>query len=106
MTISTTNESFDRATGHLREAAGTLHQDVGSIDQRVTTFLDAGWTGIAATAFVEAWVQWKQAADDVEEGLAAMAELIAAAQRDFNTQDAASQAALDQVSARIIGRLG
>jgi WXG100 family type VII secretion target len=104
--ISATNQSFDRATGHLREAAGTLHQDQAAIDDRVRTFLDAGWTGIAATAFVEAWEEWKAAADDVETGLAAMAQLIGAAQKDFNVQDASSQAALDALSAKIIARLG
>lgn len=106
MSISTTNASFDRAHQHLREAAGTLHADQASIDERVRGFLAAGWTGIAATAFAEAWADWKDAADDVEQGLAAMADLIAAAQRDFNIQDAASQASLDAIAARIVERLG
>ena len=104
--ISTTNQSFDRATGYLREAAGTLHHDQAAIDDRVRTFVEAGWTGIAATAFVEAWGEWKAAADDVEKGLAAMAQLIEAAQKDFNVQDDSSQAALDTISAKIIARLG
>jgi len=106
MTINTTDQSFNRAKTAAREGAGRLHRDAGDVDERVNGFVSAGWTGIAAQAFLEAWGDWKAAADDVEQGLASMAELLDAAQRDFNTQDADSQAALDSISALIIERLG
>jgi WXG100 family type VII secretion target len=106
MSILLINEAFDKGKANVREAAGILRTDKNSIDDRVTSFTESGWTGIAADAFVEAWADWKLAATDVEEGLAAMADLLDAAQRDFNVQDQETQAALDSISARIIGRLG
>jgi WXG100 family type VII secretion target len=83
-----------------------MHQDRGLFDERVRGFLDAGWRGVAADAFNQAWQDWLTAATDVEDGLAAMAELLDATQRDFNAQDDASQDSLDRVSARIVARLG
>ncbi|HWM72881.1 MAG TPA: WXG100 family type VII secretion target [Nocardioides sp.] len=100
------NSTFDQGRAEVREAAGVLRRDRASIDERVQGFLDAGWRGVAAEAFSEAWQDWLTAATDVEEGLAAMAELLDATQRDFNTQDDASQANLDKISARIVARLG
>jgi len=100
------NSTFDQGRAEVREAAGVLRRDRASIDERVQSFLDAGWRGVAAEAFSEAWQDWLTAATDVEEGLAAMAELLDATQRDFNTQDDASQANLDKISARIVARLG
>jgi uncharacterized protein YukE len=72
----------------------------------VSGFLGAGWTGVAADSFVEAWDSWKLAATDVLDGLVAMAELLAAAHADYSAQDDASQPRLDALSARIVERLG
>lgn len=106
MNMAMVNSTFDQGRAEVREAAGVLRRDRASIDERVQGFLDAGWRGVAAEAFSEAWQDWLTAATDVEEGLAAMAELLDATQRDFNTQDDASQANLDKISARIVARLG
>ena len=106
MTLEVQHEAFRRGIADVRAATDRLDQDERRIDGRVSGFLRSGWTGVAADSFVEAWDEWKQAADDVREGLTAMGELLDATHRDLVSQDDASQAALDGVSARIIDRLG
>ena len=106
MTIDLNDDAFDRGRGDVREAAHRLRTARDKADQRVTGFVDAGWKGVAADAFVAAWDDWRVAATDVEQGLVAMAELMDATQRDLHAQDAASQAHLDAVAARIVERLG
>ena len=106
MTVQMIHASFTRGTADVRAASERLAHDRDDVDARVRGFLAAGWSGVAATAFAEAWDDWKRAADDVKQGLDAMADLMAAVQRDFIEQDTASQASLDAVSARIVDRLG
>ena len=48
---------------------------------------------------------WLAGAQQVEDGLEAMGQLLDAVHRDMVNQDDGSQAALDQVSARIVERL-
>ena len=106
MTIEIQHEAFRRGIADVRAAVDRLDRDEHRIDGRVSGFLQSGWTGVAAASFVDAWEEWKQAADDVREGLAAMGELLDATHRDLINQDDASQAVLDGVSARILDRLG
>lgn len=106
MTVQLTYASFDKGIGDVRAACDLLETDVASIDKRVRGFVDSGWKGLAADAFVESWDEWKAAADDVQEALVGMGELLGAALRDFTAQDDASQASLDALSARLIDRLG
>jgi uncharacterized protein YukE len=106
MTINLQDDAFDRGRGDVREAAHRLRHARDRADHRVTGFLEAGWQGFAADAFTVAWDDWRAAATDVEHGLAAMAELMAATQRNLHAQDDASRASLDAVAARIVDRLG
>lgn len=106
MTIELIHSAFNKGKSDVREAAGRLTTDRDNIDRRVSGFLGQGWTGVAADSFVEAWDDWKVAATDVLEGLVAMGELLDAAHTDFINQDEGSQQKLDQISARIIDRLG
>jgi WXG100 family type VII secretion target len=98
--------AFEKGIGDVRAACDLLETDVTGIDKRVRGFVDAGWSGLAADAFAEAWDEWKAAADDVHEALDGMGELLGAALRDFINQDDASQASLDALSTRLIERLG
>ena len=104
--VSVMHGAFGQAIGDVREAAGRLHHDRDRIDDRVSSYLGSGWTGIAADSFIEAWAEWKVGATDVLDGLVAMGELLDATHRDFIEQDEASEQAMNQVSARIIDRLG
>lgn len=104
--INLTHAAFAKAKSDVQAGAERLHKDRDSIDQRVTGFLGSGWTGEAADSFVDAWDDWKAAAGDVLQGLNAMRELLDATHRDFVESDEFSQRSLDQLSARLIDRLG
>ena len=106
MTIEVIHAAFDKGKADLRAAASELRTTRSQIDRRINDFLGRGWTGVAAESFVTPWQEWLVGATDLEEGLVAMADLIDAAHRDFVAQDDGSQQALDQISARIIERLG
>jgi WXG100 family type VII secretion target len=104
--IELTHAAFETGRQDVLAGAAALRQDRDSIDARVSGFLASGWTGIAADSFVEAWDEWKQGAADVLEGLEAMADLLEATHRDLIGSDESSQQGLDQISARIVDRLG
>lgn len=104
--INLTHVAFDKAKADVAAAAERLQHDRSAIDQRVTGFLGSGWTGAAADSFDRAWDDWRDAARDVLSGLRAMRELLDAAHRDYATADHSSQQQLDQLSARLIERLG
>lgn len=103
--INLTHAAFARAMSDVDVGAERLRRDRYAIDRRVTGYLGSGWTGVAADSFVEAWEEWKVAAGEVLEGLRAMGQLLDAAHRDFVQTDEASQAALDQLAARLVDRL-
>ncbi len=98
MTINLDDAAFDRGRGDVREAAHRLRTARERADQRVTGFLQAGWRGLAADAYADAFDDWRLAAQRVEQGLTAMAELMDATQHDLHAHDAAV--------ARILARLG
>lgn len=106
MSINLTLRSFDRGIDDVRNGADRLSRDKARIDARVRGFLQSGWTGVAADSFVDAWDDWRAAADEVHEALSAMAELLVVTRDDFLQQDDASQQRSDAVAARIIDRLG
>lgn len=98
MTLALVHEAFDQAKADVRDATDRLMKDRDDIDAKVSGFLGAGWTGVAADSFVEAWDAWKVAATDVLDGLVAMNELLVAAHADYIAQDDASQLRLDAVA--------
>ena len=104
--VNVMHGAFAQAISDVQEAAGRLHHDRDRIDDRVSSYLGSGWTGIAADSFIEAWAEWKVGATDVLEGLVAMGELLDATHRDFVQQDEASEEAMNQIAARIVDRLG
>ncbi len=106
MTLALVHEAFDQAKADVRDATDRLTKDRADVDAKVSSFLGAGWTGVAADSFVDAWDSWKLAATDVLDGLIAMNELLVAAHADYIEQDDASQRRLDAVASRIVERLG
>ncbi len=105
-TVALIHEAFSKGIADVRVGAERLRRDRDSIDTRVGGFLGAGWTGVAADSFVDAWEEWKAGATDVLEGLTAMGDLLEAAHRDFVASDEESQQNLDRIAARIVDRLG
>jgi len=106
MSIEVIHAAFAQAIADVQDAAEELAQTRRSVDRRVSGFLGVSWRGDAAESLVAPWGDWVGGARDAERGLFAMADLLAATQRDFRHEDTASQRALDSLSARIIERLG
>lgn len=106
MTIHLVHAAMRTAIGDVTRARDLLADQRVRADQRMSGFLGGGWTGAAADSFADAWADWKVAADRVEGGLDAMQQLLDAAHRDLTVQDDDSQRALDQISQRIVDRLG
>jgi WXG100 family type VII secretion target len=106
MTLYLDHASYDRSRGAVAAASDRLAADRERIDARVTGFLAAGWRGRAATAFADAWDDWSLAADDVRDGLAAMATLLDAVHRDMVVQDDAAAGPLSRLTDRLTDRLG
>ena len=105
MTIHLEHDRVLRTVSDLRVAADSLSHERDRADGRVGRLLDGGWRGEAATGYQDAWTRWRDGCGDVVRGLGAMAELLAAVERDVQQRDAESQADLDAVSARIVERL-
>lgn len=106
MTITLIHSAFKKGIDDVRAAVALIDEDGRVIDARVCGFLGSGWTGVAADSFVEAWDEWKTAADHVQESLDSMGRLLGAAQRDVTEQDDSSKQSLDTLSSRVIDRLG
>lgn len=106
MGIKVIHAAFAQAIADVRDAAEELAQTRRAVDRRISGFLGVGWRGAAAESFIAPWGDWVVGAEDAERGLSAMAELLAATHRDFRREDEESQRALDDISARIIARLG
>ena len=106
MSINLTLQSFDKGIDDVRNGADRLNADNSRIDRAVRGFLQSGWTGVAAESFVDAWDEWKTAADEVHEALTSMGELLVVTRDDFIRQDDASQQRSDAAAARILDRLG
>lgn len=106
MSVQVIHDAFRKGVQDVAAATSRLEKDKKNIDARVSGFLAAGWTGVAAESFSEAWDDWKLAADDVKQGLEAMGQLLEAAHRDFIEQDTDSQQTMDQIARRVIERMG
>src|SRR5687767_12398334 len=72
MSVEVIHEAFRTAISDVGNGVETLTEARDDADARVTGFLRAGWTGVAADSFVDAWDEWKLAARDVLDGLVAM----------------------------------
>ncbi len=105
MVLRFENAAMRTAVADVQSAHRELIEARADADRRVSSLLGAGWAGAAADAFADAWSDWLIGAEQVETGLESMGQLLDAVHRDLVAQDDASQAALDQVSARIVERL-
>ena len=106
MTIAVDHAALQAAIRDARDAAIELEHLRDQAARQVDTFLQGGWTGLAADSFADAWSDWRRAADDVLTGLATIGDLLDAAHRDLTASDLYAHAALDRVSERLHARLG
>ena len=106
MTIAVDHAALQAAIRDARDAAIELEHLRDQAARQVDTFLQGGWTGLAADSFADAWSDWRRAADDVLTGLATIGDLLDAAHRDLTASDLSAHAALDRVGERLHARLG
>lgn len=111
MSILIVERAFAQGRRDVEQGTERLRAERDRADRVVTGLLGggapgAGWSGTAASAYGAGWDDWRVAADEVLAGLVAMGELLAAAHAGLHLGDDASRAVLDQVSARIVERLG
>jgi WXG100 family type VII secretion target len=99
-------EHVQTASNDLRDAAGALRTERQAVARQFRACAGGDWTGAAATSFLEYFEQWDAGLTDVEEGLAAMAELVDATRRDFLSTEDTVTGSLNMVAARLVDRLG
>ncbi len=98
--------ALTQAADDLKDAAGRMNQDRAFLERRVEELLTSGWQGAAAAGFRDGWATWCIGMKDVEEGLAAMSELVGATEVEFGETDAENDAQIRRVASRIVERLG
>lgn len=99
-TLTADHAAFRDTVADLHDAAGRL----GGSRDRAARSVDAllgGWRGAAASSYAEGWAEWRDGADRVLEGLAAMATLLDAVAADLSATDSTSGDALARLSARL-----
>lgn len=106
MTIELDHQTFDAAVADVRAGADAFHEALQRVTRQVESVLDDGWSGVAADAFEDGWIDWQRAAGDVLDGLVAMGHLLDAVHADLGDRDQDSRDALDRVARRILVRLG
>lgn len=100
-TITADHAAFRVAVADVRRAADLLRHDRDRVAREVDALLDGGWRGAAASSYAEAWSDWMRAAETVLGGLAAMADLLRAADADLADSDLTAGSALDVLTARL-----
>lgn len=101
-----THAALADATVATATAAERLSRDRDAATRQVAALLDGGWRGEAARTFGEAWDDWVAGSQDVIDGLAAMADLLAVTQVDYVDQDEQSRRRLDGLAGTLVERLG
>ena len=105
MTIAVDHAAFQAAIRDARDAAIELEHLRDQAARQVDTFLQGGWTGLAADSFADAWSDWRRAASSRSPMVASPVSTSSAAHRDLTASDLYAHAALDRVSERLHARL-
>ena len=106
MTITMSHPDLAQAVVGLRRAADHLERRRGQAERQVDTLLDGGWSGAAASSYLEGWREWRAGCAEVIGALGTMADLVVAAGADLDVADEASSDAHGILSARLAERLG
>ena len=105
MTIVVSHPDLAQAVAGLRRTAERLHDRRRTTEQQVDLLMDGGWSGAAATAYLEGWQAWRAGCVEVLGSLEAMAGLVVAAGVDLDSADMGARDASDAIT-RIVERLG
>lgn len=78
-----------------------LQSALGDATARVTSLLGSGWRGPAATAYQQAFDEWRSGAEEVLAGLTTMSQLLAQTAADYGASDTSSRTLMDKLGARL-----
>lgn len=93
--------AFLGAVADVERAASRLRDDRDRVARHVETLLDGGWRGVAATAYGEGWLEWREGADQVLAGLEAMARLLRGVEASFTETDRGALASVTRIADRL-----
>lgn len=102
MTIELVHHDLLTTVAELRDVASALETERRRTDLAVDVLLDGGWSGRAASAFLEGWEEWRTGCDQVLAALASMAELIACSHADQVEQDERAAAGLRALAGTLL----
>jgi WXG100 family type VII secretion target len=105
MTLNLVHSDLLSTVAELREVAAALSDERQRTDLAVDVLLDGGWSGRAATAYLEGWEDWRRGCDRVLAALASMAELIATCRTDQVEQDEHAAAALRALAGQLLAKV-
>ncbi len=86
-TIKVTSEDLHATSASLRSAAETIKNTSEQAKSQVEGLVQANWTGTAAGAFDQAFMQWKSGADQVDQALNRISELLNNAAQNYETTE-------------------
>lgn len=86
MTIQLDHDVFEVSLAEVRAEEAELGATLARLTRRVEAVLD-DWCGEAATAYAEAWADWRRGADDVRAALIAIADALATTRADLDETD-------------------
>lgn len=96
----------------LADTVAALHRVSDDLERRrrvterqVDLLLDGGWSGRAASAYLEGWEEWRSGCADVLGALRTMTTLMLEAGAELDGADDAARGALASVT-RLVERLG
>ena len=74
--IKVTAEELGSVAGQLDSSAQTINEANTTALNQVNGLVGAGWEGAASSQFNTLFTQWKQGADQVQEALAGISQLL------------------------------
>lgn len=83
---SVTVEDLNNGASALNTGEGQINEILGQLRSQVSG-LDAGWTGQAYAQFQELYQQWQTAANNLNEALTAISQLLSKAALAYQTAE-------------------
>ncbi len=83
---SVTVEDLNNGASALNSGEGQINEILGQLRSQVSG-LDAGWTGQAYSQFQELYQQWQTSANNLNEALTAISQLLSKAALAYQTAE-------------------
>ena len=87
MTIASDFGELDRASRLVADIADHLTREKAKVSADIEALTSAGWQGMAADQYAQAWQDWVEGADRVLDALRAESRLLAIQRQDFQSTD-------------------